>query len=285
MDASVTVAQTKPRAEAMRTMFGALTPAAFAAQNRAALATMITDPKNVDAVAATSSKSDAKAVAEAVYELMTTDLRPLLATARDQLAAYIRAHRLAHPIVVGHSLGGFLALWLAAHDPELVGGVVVVDALPFLPAAMDPKATVATMKPRAAQMRAMLAAFTPEAFARQNRVALAGMITDPKQADAVAARSRRSDPKTVADAMYEMMVTDLRPSLGNVRAPTLVLAAGADPGADPASVRAAFEAQYAGLRGHTLVVAKKARHFIMLDDPGFFFGQLDAFFARLAKGA
>ena len=208
---------------------------------------------------------------------------PLMATVRDQLADYIRAHKLVKPVVVGHSLGGFLALWLAAREPEIVGGVVVVDALPYLPAVGDARLTVAEVEPRAEQLRAMLSAATPEAFARQNRAALATMITDPKQADAVAVTSRRSDPKTVAEAMYELMTTDLRPSLAKVRAPTLVLAAAG--GGDAATVRAAYEAQYAGLAGHTLAVATKARHFIMLDDPGFFFGQLDAFFARLRKGA
>ena len=34
------------------------------------------------------------------------------------------------PIVVGHSMGGFIAYWLAAYHPELVGPVIIVDAGP-----------------------------------------------------------------------------------------------------------------------------------------------------------
>ena len=38
---------------------------------------------------------------------------PLIATVQAELAEYIRAQRLDRPIVVGHSLGGVLALaWL-----------------------------------------------------------------------------------------------------------------------------------------------------------------------------
>lgn len=37
-----------------------------------------------------------------------------LKTFRDDLAAYIRQNKLDHPVVIGHSLGGFLALWFAA---------------------------------------------------------------------------------------------------------------------------------------------------------------------------
>src|SRR4051812_44907803 len=44
---------------------------------------------------------------------------PFLETVRNDLTAYIRQHKLDHSIIIGHSLGGFLALWLATHDPEL----------------------------------------------------------------------------------------------------------------------------------------------------------------------
>ncbi|MGH9490485.1 MAG: alpha/beta fold hydrolase, partial [Terriglobales bacterium] len=55
----------------------------------------------------------------------------LLATVREQLASYIRKQHLDRPVIVGHSLGGSIALDLAAHDPQLVGPVVIVDSLPF----------------------------------------------------------------------------------------------------------------------------------------------------------
>ncbi len=52
---------------------------------------------------------------------------------------------------------------------------------------------------------------TPEAFAAVNRKALEGMITDPKNLDAVDATSKKSDPKAVGEAIYEVMITDMRP--------------------------------------------------------------------------
>src|ERR1700733_4649813 len=58
--------------------------------------------------------------------------KPLSATVRRELVRYIRSRRLRAPIVVGHSLGGFIAYWLAASEPELIGGVIVVDAGPAL---------------------------------------------------------------------------------------------------------------------------------------------------------
>ncbi len=202
---------------------------------------------------------------------------------RRALAGYIRAHALVRPVIVGHSLGGVVALSLAATEPELVGGVVVVDAVPFLPALMQPGATVESARPQADALRTMLSALSPAQFAAQNRQSLAAMITRPADVDAVAARSTRSDPRAVAQAMYDVMTTDLRPLLSKVRAPSLILVAAG--GQDAARVRAAYEAQYAPLAGHTTVVAEHARHFIMLDDAPLFYRALDAFLARLAKGA
>lgn len=199
--------------------------------------------------------------------------RPSLKAVRDELLLYIREHHLGKPILVGHSLGGFLALWLASSVPDQVGGVIVVDALPFLPAAQDPTATADSVRPRAQALHDQTMQLTPEAFSAQSRAVLGTMITDPKEIETVARYSSRSDQKTVATAMFEMMTTDLRSTLAAVHVPTLGLAAAAPWGAD--SVRTIYKAQYAGLTTLRLVLAERARHFIMLDDPSFFYAQLD----------
>src|SRR5262249_21387662 len=51
----------------------------------------------------------------------------MLTPIREALAQYIRAHRLEKPVILGHSLGGFVALDLAAHHPDLPGPLVIVD--------------------------------------------------------------------------------------------------------------------------------------------------------------
>ncbi|BDG04082.1 DUF475 domain-containing protein [Anaeromyxobacter oryzae] len=53
------------------------------------------------------------------------------------------AHRLEGAAVVGHGLGGDLALSLAETEPGLVSAVAIVDAYPFLPAARFPGAMTA----------------------------------------------------------------------------------------------------------------------------------------------
>jgi N-formylmaleamate deformylase len=78
---------------------------------------------------------------------------PFLETVRKDLAVYIRKNKLDKPVIVGHSLGGFMALWLAAREPDLVGPLVIVDSLPFLAGVMQPDATADSVKPMAENMR------------------------------------------------------------------------------------------------------------------------------------
>ena len=60
-----------------------------------------------------------------------------LSTVRDDLIRYIRENKLDHPVIVGHSLGGFLALWIAATAPDMrshrLGGWRSVSARPIQP--------------------------------------------------------------------------------------------------------------------------------------------------------
>ena len=99
---------------------------------------------------------------------------PFLDTARDSLLAYVRG--LESPVIVGHSLGGVLALELAIAAPGAIGPLVIVDALPFLGAAGDSAATEArrTMAP----MRDMIRGQSQEAYAAYQRNApyLRGMV-------------------------------------------------------------------------------------------------------------
>jgi pimeloyl-ACP methyl ester carboxylesterase len=101
-----------------------------------------------------------------------------------------------------------------------------------------------------------------------------------------------SDQRAVADAMYELVSEDLRPRLPRITAPTLLLGTWIglheqlEKGGielSRASVVKTFEDQYAGLPRMHFAITDAARHFIMLDQPAWFFQQLDEFLANPAK--
>jgi N-formylmaleamate deformylase len=203
---------------------------------------------------------------------------PVLDQVRKALARYVVEHQLVRPVVVGHSLGGFVALDLAAQHPELTGPLLIVDALPFLPAASDPNATPESVRPQAEAYRLQLLntpAADREAMERQ---VLGTMIRDPDKIALALDWFERSDLATVAETTVELMTTDLRPALVNVRSPVRVIGtwiAAAAASITRAQVEALFVAQYAGLSGAEIVMADNARHFVMFDDLPFLLAQLD----------
>ncbi|AEI63275.1 alpha/beta fold hydrolase [Corallococcus macrosporus] len=212
---------------------------------------------------------------------------PFFETQRRAVAAYLREQGLEKPILVGHSLGGVLALAVAADVPELVGGLVVVDSLPFLPAGMYPGATVESSRPHADQMRTQM---RTQPAAQRNEVLRQTMrryITDAARQDVAFRWGNQSDPDAVAQAMYELMTTDLRPALHRITAPTLVLGSWiALKGQVPReTVEAVYEGQYASLPNARVVMHDTARHFIMWDDPAGFFRELDGFLGAHAPVA
>ncbi len=204
---------------------------------------------------------------------------PLLETVRNDLAAYIRGRKLDKPVVIGHSLGGVLAMWLAEKEPDLVGRLVIVDSLPFLAGVMDPAATAESVRPQAEQMRKMYSGPPNPQADKMSETAVRSMVTSPADFDMIMGWTRKSDRATMGQAMYEMMTTDLRPDLGKITAPTLLIGAwiAYKQYATREEVEKNFRAQYAGLKKYDFVLEDKARHFVMLDDPEGFFQALDGF--------
>lgn len=141
----------------------------------------------------------------------------------EAVADYIRSQRLEAPAIIGHSLGGEVALMLGARHPEQVGRLMVVDALPFYTLLMDPTATAETAAPQAATFRdGMLLAPAAQAEAMQ-RAAIDRLAKTAAARPALVEAALRSDRKAVADATYELMTTDLRPELGDIQAPVQVV--------------------------------------------------------------
>ena len=211
---------------------------------------------------------------------------PLLPAVRDQLLAYIKTQKLNKPTVVGHSLGGFMALALSAAQPDAIGPLVIVDSLPFMAAIQNPATTAESMKPMAAQMREqMKQGHQPVAVQRQM---VAGMVTDSARQALVMRWGSASDAPTVAQAMYDMYTIDLRQDISRIQQPVLVLGAWAaykQYGSTKESTRAIFTQQYAKLPQVRIEMSEAGRHFLMYDDTAWFLGQADAFLKQptLAK--
>jgi N-formylmaleamate deformylase len=207
------------------------------------------------------------------------DGEPLLPTAKAELIAYIQQNHLDRPILVGHSLGGFLAYWVAETAPALIGAAVAVDGAPNLGTLMDPTATSETIRARAEAFAAPLAAMPPEQFRAAIQGFLGRSIADPANATRVGTAASQSDPRTVSNAMLFLFTTDLRPELAKIQAPVLVVAADTNGEVPRRPLEASWRAQVDAIPRHEIVFVEHAKHFVMLDQPAAFQGALDRFLA------
>lgn len=202
----------------------------------------------------------------------------LLLNVRDQLLGYIQTQRLQRPTIIGHSLGGFLGLWMSTTKPEAVGPLLIVDSLPFFSAIQNPAMTADQARPMAEAMRQQMAKGKMTMAAERQMVS--SMVSDTARRTQVARWGLASDPATVAQAMYDLSTTDLRADLARVQQPVLVLgswAAYKPYGSTKESTRAIFEQQYAQAPQRRIEMSEAGFHFLMYDDTQWFFQQADAF--------
>jgi pimeloyl-ACP methyl ester carboxylesterase len=204
---------------------------------------------------------------------------PLLQQAEDALSQYIRSHHLNHPVIVGHSLGGFLAMKLAVDHGDQIGKLILVDSLPALGATQMPDATPEQLKMVAAQVRSNMEKSDATNKEAGIRSTIQTMVTAPADVDRIVEWGKESDRHTVIEAMYDLMSSDLRPQLKQVKAQTLVMGTwiAYKDYVPRQAVEVTFQQQYAQLSGVKIEMADKARHFIMYDDPQWMFEEMDRF--------
>ena len=214
---------------------------------------------------------------------------PMLDKVRDGLADYIRKQKLDHPVIIGHSLGGFVALDLGAKYPELPGRLIIVDSYPFFAALANPQATPESARTSGAQMRQYMGSLTQEAYEHGVKSGISTRVMVEKESDfnRIVGWGLTSDRTAVADAMGELFTADLRDDIAKIKVPTLVFGTwiGYKPYTDHARTEATMRGQYAKLAGVEIQITDTAHHFIMWDDPNWMFGHLDGFLSAGNSGA
>ncbi len=209
------------------------------------------------------------------------------------LLQLMTTEKLTKPIVVGHSLGGYLALRFGTEHATLVRGIVAIDGLPILPQFLQTPAAdrIATADKIAAQIRTS----TPEQYAAGQKTTLATMITSPSDVDRAAALSAKSDPKAVATYFDDLMRDDLRPALPKLAVPTLEIApVPTEPApyegpqaanaslADRASgYKAFYTTLFPGAPNVTVETVLNSKHFVMIDQPKALYDDITSFVATL----
>lgn len=196
----------------------------------------------------------------------------------EELHGYIAAQGM-HPVVVGHSMGGLLALLLADKYPGDVRKMVIVDTLPYYAVLFNPAATVDAVKPMAEGMKTQILATPADQFALMQQTVVPQLVNDRAGQAAVEAADEASDRTVFAESMYEDLLTDMRGEMGKIQTPAMVLFAvdASSKQPDPATYEATVREAYKPMPHVTLVRVDGSRHFIMYDQPVKFDAAVEGF--------
>jgi pimeloyl-ACP methyl ester carboxylesterase len=178
-------------------------------------------------------------------------------------------------------MGGTIGMMLAARHPDSVGKLMVVDMVPFMGAMFAQPGTTptaASVAPVADMIHQGMANSPREQYQAQADAQIVGMINTESLRAGPLEDSRNSDQKVSAAAFRELIVTDLRPELARITAPTTVLYVKFnDPRMTEEMVDGIYSASFATLPGATLKRIDDSAHFIMLDQPAIFAAEVNAF--------
>lgn len=193
----------------------------------------------------------------------------------DELAADVASllsrERLWPATVVGLSLGGMVAMALAADHPELVRALVVVAAI----GEVGNEAKV-TFEQRAVQAEAEGMAAIAEA-ALQRWFTPAFIDNSPKVVSSIKALVGSNEPRAYAAACRAVASLNLTPRLGKISCPTLIVAGEKDPAMPPAVVK---QLHYL-IRGSRFEIVANASHLIPVEQTEAFNNLLSAFLAEI----
>jgi pimeloyl-[acyl-carrier protein] methyl ester esterase len=200
----------------------------------------------------------------------------MLVPTAEAIDAYLVAQHLTPATIIGHSLGGTMALYLAEHHGDHLKKVMLVDSLPFLPVLiMGAGATVDTVKPMADGLRSRPMNASGAGYDKQIRA----LVSGDTNVALVEGWGGKSDGGVVGNAMADDMELDLRPDLAKITTPiTLVFPDYAPAGSIPGATESLYRAQYAAAAPHVAFVqVMNSLHFVMLDQPAPFATALDDF--------
>ena len=189
----------------------------------------------------------------------------------NEIADYIKANKIEKAIIVGHSMGGGLALAIAADYPELISKIVVVDALPCLGALMDPSFKSKENNDCSA-MVSQMTVLSDTQFADMQKKTMPRLLEDTSKLDMVVDWSVKSDRKTFAEMYCDFSNTDLRDKIAAIKCPSLVLLESYF-----VNLKPAIDAQYKNLKTGNFQYANKGLHFIMYDDKVWYLNQINNF--------
>lgn len=189
---------------------------------------------------------------------------PWYSTIKNDVITYVKAKAIKSPIVIGHSLGGTLGLWLAAEEPNLFNKIIVIDGLPAAIALMNPSYKKGDIIPYDSPQSKSQLEMTGEAFDKMATQMASFMSLNKEKQPLIANWMKQANRKTYVYGYIDYLNTDLREDIEKITVPVVVIGA-AFPSRDV--VEPNYKKQFEKLKSVKFEFIDHSAHFIMFDQP------------------
>ena len=196
---------------------------------------------------------------------------PWLPQINQALKNYMIQKNLKNVTIIGHSLGGTIATWLAAQPDLNLKTIILVDALPAAGVLMIPNFNPDELVYDSAFNNQQLQ-MSDTAFEQMTSAMAKGMSLNSAGQELIKKWMITSDRQTYVYEYTDYLKLDVRPALSKIKIPVTIIAATQPYGEE--IIKQTYKIQYDQLNNYDLIVAQNAAHFIMLDQPDWFNKQI-----------
>jgi pimeloyl-ACP methyl ester carboxylesterase len=199
---------------------------------------------------------------------------------KKDICSYLKKKKINNAVLIGHSFGATMCIDVASSFPEFFSKLILVDAYSFPLDVFVPGISTELAEEEADKLINSFMKMSETDFQNKQTEQLKNAVTNQDRFAQILDWQLKSDRALFAEAMGSMISTDYRPSLKNIKIPTLIIGtwvAYAKFGFTLESTKKTFENQYKNLANHKIVMAEKGKHFIMFDEAEWFRQQLELF--------
>lgn len=218
------------------------------------------------------TKREAHLISYAGFNKLKPIKMPWYSSIKKEIIAYIKDNNLKEIDIIGHSMGGTLAADIAAELPAIVNRIILVDALPCMRDVMMPGVSAENIQYESPYNKRMLAMDDAQ-FKSMASMMSANMTNNKAKIETITNWILEADRKTYVYGYTDLLKLDIRPELSKVNAKALIL--GAPTYGDVGKEN--MEKQYTNLANKTIEMSPDSKHFIMFDQPEWFYKKVNAF--------
>lgn len=198
---------------------------------------------------------------------------PWYSTIKKSIVKYVKENNLNEIIVIGHSMGGNLAIDLASELPNRISKIVIVESLPCMREVMMPNVPAENLFYESPYNKQMLQ-MDEQKFKNMALMMASNMTFKKEKIETITSWILEADRETWVYGYTDLLKLDLRNILSKIKCETLIIGA-SFPNAE--IIKKNYENQYSNLTNKKIVMASNSKHFVMFDQPQWFYETLNAF--------